>query len=190
MRTLLIMLFCSLWATGVFAQQVVRVETSLPGEPPIGATVTLAIQGYGGFSGQLTGKLTAYLQTSGQALRYIIRPTTLFCPNPPAPYCYSEVSSDQLTAVVTAVRIANRAPALQQRDTSVCDAHPELNLYATFGPECLNPVPYNLSGFLPIGTAITGRGQVTGYYWNVTQGRYWYVTQDGNRGYLIPPEAA
>lgn len=73
-----------------------------------------------------------------------------------------------------------------QRDTSLCDAHP--TLYHDFGPECLNPVQYNLPGMYPIGTPVQNRGVITGYYWNVVEQRYWYTSAAGSQGWMFPPE--
>lgn len=56
-------------------------------------------------------------------------------------------------------------------------------LFEYFGPNCLNPVRWNLSGFLPIGTWIyftddeTGlndMGLIQGYTWDLETARYLY----------------
>lgn len=79
-----------------------------------------------------------------------------------------------------------------QRDTSVCDTHPELPLYHDWGPECLNPVPYTLPGFFPVGAAVHYAGmtvRVTGYFWNITEQRYWYTVEDNTgAGWMTAPE--
>jgi hypothetical protein len=79
------------------------------------------------------------------------------------------------TVFLLIVLLALVGTAQAQRDTSLCDQHPEF--YATFGPECLNPVYYDLAGYLPIGTLLdTPRPlEVMAYYWHPKQHRYLYL---------------
>lgn len=84
-------------------------------------------------------------------------------------------------------------PAAAQTDyKALCNEHPEY--YVTMGPECVNPVPYTLPGFVPINTRVQfgtpgGQvltGRVTGYYWHLTARAYLYtVEQEGTANPVI-----
>lgn len=64
--------------------------------------------------------------------------------------------------------------------TASCEANPVL--FDIFGPNCLNPVEWNLPGFYAIGTTVhfvlengeTDMGQVAGYSWQPLEGHYEY----------------
>lgn len=64
-----------------------------------------------------------------------------------------------------------------------CEAVPIM--YDYFGPHCLNPVTWNLSGFISIDTVIdfvredgtTDMGLVMGYRWNPFEERYLYYVR-------------
>jgi hypothetical protein len=71
-----------------------------------------------------------------------------------------------------------------------CDA----SIQYYFGPHCINPVPYNLGGFYPIGSYVefhradtsTDIGRVTGYSWQKERQAYAYYLAIGPFYQLVP----
>lgn len=195
----------------VQAQQywVREVTTNLPGDVPLGTVVQLTLtaeQGYGGIVGGFRGTLHSYLLTSaadqlpahiaGEVVRgewareqYVVQLNPPACTAQVPAYCYATVTTAAVQVVAIPMQGDHILAALAPRgipDKSLCEAQP--SLYHDFGPECLNPVPYALSGFAPLGAAVPPYGSIVGYYWNVTEQRYWYVTQQGAMGWMLPPE--